>query len=204
MKRRITLMIALLILLCGCTAGPAADSLSTAVTPAVTPTETSAQAPSTGQYRREKVCRVADIVLEREIVPSDYFRYLDEETTAQVEAYNEATVSLRDYYVKYALQTLLFVTGTKVEEEFDCYDLPDIQYQWISRISHYALYRDAEYLCRGDELLSYPCGMESGGSGGLWVGQMHKADYVGAAIAQMVEDYFTLVDRLLVRLEEQL
>lgn len=46
-------------------------------------------------YRLEKINEVNDLVIQRQVVPEGYFRYLGEELAAAIEEYNSKTTGLR-------------------------------------------------------------------------------------------------------------
>ena len=53
-------------------------------------------------YRLEKLNQITDMVLERQVVPADYLRYVDEELAQAVEEYNSATQLLKMNYSTWA------------------------------------------------------------------------------------------------------
>lgn len=141
-------------------------------------------------YRLEKLNEISDMVLSREIVPQDYFRYLDEALVAAVESYNEETYRLREQHTVYAARVANAMFYENKESPGD-YDQPQLYYEWIARISHYALYENVRELCGGDPYLSYPLGKEAGGSYGMWAADLESG------VKKNQQAYFAQVDALL-------
>lgn len=144
----------------------------------------------TADYRLEKLNEVNDLVLGREAVPADYLRYLPDNVKALVKEYNEQTGRMRVNYTGKAMQ---IVSSLLYEHKSDPgnYDQSALYYEWIGRISHYALYENVDDLCRADPYLAYPLMVEEGGSYGMWPQLIHDRE------GKEEKDYFALVERLL-------
>lgn len=141
-------------------------------------------------YRLGKLNEVNDLVLGRETVPADYLRYLPDDVKALVEKYNEQTGRMRVNYTGKAMQIVsaLFYEG---KSDPGNYDQSALYYEWIGRISHYALYENVDELCRNDPYLAYPLMVEEGGSYGMWPQFIHDRENGEET------GYFALVERLL-------
>lgn len=157
-------------------------------------------------FRQEKVEEITDMVLQRQPVPEDYFRYLEEDLAAAVAGYNQATDQLKDAYADYAkdlFRGLFYEMFDDGNEDPGFYQRPDLYYQAVDRLSTLALYENAfELFCSDPALCSILAG-ERGGSPGLWAegDNIHEAWYVGDDLAQQAAAYFPLVEDLLSQLE---
>lgn len=151
-------------------------------------------------YRLEKLNQITDMVLERQVVPADYLRYVDEELAQAVEEYNSATTLLILRYT----QTATDVVNTLVYEHMESpgdYQQPELYFDWIGRIAHYALYENTLALCSADPVLGYTLAKEVGGSYGMWPGYFHEEGLADEDLRQQGEDYLTQVDTLLDQLD---
>ena len=154
-----------------------------------------AQLTANQAYSLEKLNQVNDMVLERETVPSDYLRYLPDELARLVEEYNDQTGELRVYFTGHA-QSIVYSLLYDLEDRTALreYEYPELYYDWVGRISHYALFGNITELCENDPCLSYPLYRESGGSYGMWA--LPGLFYTDEDI-QLIEDYLRLVEQLL-------
>ena len=155
-------------------------------------------------FRRGKVEEITDMVLQRQPVPEDYFRYLDDDLSAAVADYNQATDLLKDAYADYAkdlCRGLFYEMFDDGNQDPGFYQRPDLYYQAVDRISTLALYENASELFCSDPVLCSILAGERGGSPGLWADNIHQAWYVGDSLAQQAADYFPLVEDLLTQLE---
>lgn len=158
-------------------------------TPAVSPLTTNQR------YALEKLDQVNDMVLARETVPADYLRYLPDDLAQLVEEYNDRTGELRVRFTvnaKNIVRSLLYDLEDRTAPPE--YEYPELYYDWVGRISHYALFENITELCENDPSLSYPLCVEGGGSYGMWAlpGHFYKDEDV-----QLIEDYLLLVEQLL-------
>lgn len=158
-----------------------------------------AQSDPVRDYRLEKLNEVSDMILARETVPADYLRYLDQELAAAVEQYNSDTSFIRILYTERATNIVKTLFYEHQEDPGD-YAHSDMYYEWVGRISHYAMYENASELCDNDPYLSYTLSKEAGGSGGLWAWRLHQS--VPAEVQEQTQDYFTMVDELLTQIDE--
>lgn len=158
-----------------------------------------AQSDPNQEYRLEKLNEVNDMILARETVPEDYFRYLDEGLAAAVETYNSDTAAMRINYTYYATNIVKTLFYENQEDPGD-YAHSDLYYEWVGRISHYAMYENACELCKNDPYLSYTLSKEAGGSWGLWAYHIHESP--SAEVQQQTQEYFSMVDGLLARIDE--
>lgn len=144
----------------------------------------------TADYRLEKLNEVNDLVLGREAVPADYLRYLPDNVKVLVEEYNEQTGRMRVNYTGKAMQIVSALLYENISDPGN-YDQSALYYEWIGRISHYALYENVDDLCRSDPYLAYPLMVEAGGSYGMWPQLIHDRE------SKEEKGYFALVERLL-------
>ena len=160
-------------------------------------------------YRLEKLNAVCDMVLERQVVPEPYLRYLDGELAQGVADYNQATAGLKQRYLYFADRVAKSLSqppdGSAPEEEPppDYYQWfvegyhPERYYAFIDRLSALALFSNAPELLRGDPITGYPSVVESGSSYGLWAWALHEDFHAGDETAQAVQDYFAQCEALL-------
>lgn len=133
-------------------------------------------APSaTDAYRLEKLNAVSDLVLERQVVPSDYLRYLDEELAAAVEEYNWQLANTKSAAVAYAIDVAdSFARQAEEDGMYAGYarylEQGDNYFRFVEEFSTAILYpsSDRSWLTLSGTVSGYPAGQESGGSGGLW------------------------------------
>ena len=154
-------------------------------------------------YRLEKLNQITDMVLERQVVPADYLRYVDEELAQAVEEYNSATQLLKMNYSIWAegvVESVLYDFGDAPEPP-DPYDRPERYYQMVDRLSTLAFYPNSTDFIFTDPVLSFSAAHESGGSYGLWAIYLHEDWYVEEDLARQASDYFTQVDTLLDQLD---
>ena len=165
-------------------------------------------------YRAGKINDISDFILEREVVPGDYLRFLPEDSSLgeTLQRYNEMTGQLTMDAMTQAVELCAALwssrSGQLTEEELaqaeqiserllgaagDHWDTPEAIHQAEERIAHWALYENAKELCYGDPLLAHVLVPESGSSYGLWPGSLHGT----GERAQRYEEYFALVDDLL-------
>ena len=159
-----------------------------------------------GGFCREKVEEIADMVLRRQPVPEDYLRYLDDDLSAAVAGYNQATDTLKDAYADYAkdlFRGLFYEMFDDGSEDPGFYQRPALYYQAVDRLSTLALYENASQLFCSDPALCSILAGERGGSPGLWAegDNIHEAWYVGEELARQAADYFPMVEALLSQLE---
>lgn len=163
-----------------------------------------ARADPAEEYRRGKVAEVSSMVLNREIVPGDYFRYLDEELAEAVEEYNSETCSMRSYYMEYAEKNILGLLEFYQEcgEEIPSFaDSQERIWQAADHISDCALHREPYWLYYQDPVVWRILKKEGGGSGSLWLNKPAWAHNVGTERAAKAEAYFAQVEELLDRLD---
>ena len=160
-------------------------------------TDTAAPDPAAA-YRLEKLNEVGDMVLNRQVVPEDYLRYLDGALAQAVAEYNGATAALKSGYSSYAegvAKSLYY--GWEDSTWQEDYNRPDRYYRFIDRLSTLALFSNISDLSRTDPETSYSAAKEGGGSAGLWAWALHEDFHVGEELARSVQDYFTQIDALL-------
>ena len=147
------------------------------------------------RYALEKLDQVNDMVLTRETVPSDCLRYLPDDLAELVEEYNDQTGNLRIRFTANArrvVHSLLYDLEDRTEPLV--YEYPQVYYDWVGRISHYALFENFTELCENDPSLSFPLYVEGGGSYGMWALPSHFYD---DRDVQELQDYLRLVEQLL-------
>lgn len=147
------------------------------------------------RYALEKLNQVNDMVLARETVPADYLRYLPDDLSELVEEYNNRTGELRVRFTRNAksiVHGLLYNLDDRTPPRE--YEYPELYYDWVGRISHYALFENITELCENDPNLSYPLYVEGGGSYGMWALPSHFYD---DRDVQEIQDYLRLVEQLL-------
>ena len=183
MKKHLTalLLAAMILSLAACTVPPA--------------TPEAAQPTANQAYSLEKLNQVNDMVLERETVPADYLCYLPDELAQLVEEYNNLTGELRIRFTANArsiVHDLLYNLEDRTAPRV--YEYPELYYDWVGRISHYALFENFTELCENDPSLSYPLYVEGGGSYGMWALPSH---FYQDRDVQEIQDYLRLVEQLL-------
>lgn len=172
------------------------------------------EASPSAAYRAEKINDISDFILEREVVPDDYLRFLPEDGSLgeTLQRYNEMTGQLTMDAMTQAVELCSALwasrSGQLTKEELaqaeqiserllgaagDHWDTPEAIHQAEERIAHWALYENAKELCYGDPLLAHVLVPESGSSYGLWPGSLHGT----GERAQQYEEYFALVDTML-------
>ena len=152
-------------------------------------------------YCLEQLDHITDLVLERQVIPADCLRYVDDDLAQAVEAYNDSTVLLKLRYTRLATDIVDALVYEHAENPGD-YQQPELYFDWIGRIAHYALYEDTYALCAADPVLGYTLAKESGGSYGLWPGYFHDQGLAyDQDLWQLGEDYFAQVDALLEQLD---
>lgn len=147
------------------------------------------------RYALEKLNQVNDMVLARETVPTDYLRYLPDDLAELVEEYNNRTGELRVRFTANArsiVHGLLYNLDDRTAPRE--YEYPELYYDWVGRISHYALFENITELCENDPSLSYPLYVEGGGSYGMWALPSH---FYEDRDVQEIQDYLRLVEQLL-------
>ncbi|MPM13709.1 hypothetical protein SDC9_60068 [bioreactor metagenome] len=151
-------------------------------------------------FRLEKLNNINDKVLRREVLEEDCLYYLsdNEALCDALREYNKQTAIM---YLNYSQDAMNICNALFYEhkESPGDYAQPMLYYEWAGRIAKLALYRNCEQLCDADPYLSYPLAKESGGSYGIWAGRMHLSS--DERIEQS-DAYFTMIDALLVRLDE--
>ncbi len=162
-------------------------------------------------YRMEKRDEIADMVLQRQVVPEDYLRYLDEPLAEEVRAYNEATANLHQHYAQMAgniVNSLFYAFDDAGELDEngqlrgpEAYQQPEHYYDWVGRIAHWAMYANTEALCSADPALCFTLGREAGGSYGMWPASFHQEGIADEDTRSWGEEYQALVDALLDRLD---
>lgn len=154
------------------------------------------------EYRLEKLNEVTDLVLERQVVPQDYLRYLDEDLAQAVENYNLATAQLKSNYSVYAENLVhVLIDDTDAPRGPEAYQQEERYYRMVDRISTLALFQNCYELCLADPYLSFTLAHEAGGSAGLWAYTLHEPGYVGEGLAGQATAYFTQVEELLDQLD---
>ena len=111
------------------------------------------------RYALEKLDQVNDMVLTRETVPSDCLRYLPDDLAELVEEYNDQTGNLRIRFTANArrvVHSLLYDLEDRTEPLV--YEYPQVYYDWVGRISHYALFENFTELCENDPRAAAPTG----------------------------------------------
>jgi len=161
----------------------AAAALAAALTiprPADRADNTPAPAPSHDPqevYCLEKLNEVNDMVLDRQVVPEDYLRYLDEALSEKVKTYNSALVNAKAETVRYAKGWA--DSFREMSPEDDWYDEGfagygryleegDNYFRFIEEFSAALLYPNANDFTFSATVVGYPAASEAGGSGGLW------------------------------------
>lgn len=148
--------------------------------PSPAPESVSAPAPTLSPqdaYRLEKLNEVNDLVLDRQVVPEDYLRYLDQDLSEGVKAYNTALVNAKAETVRYAKEWA--DTFRDLSPEDDWYDEAfarygqylkegDNYFRFIEEFSTALLYPNANDFTFFAPVVGYPAASEAGGSGGLW------------------------------------
>ena len=163
-------------------------------------------------YRLEKLNAVSDLVLERQVVPSDYLRYLDEELAAAVEEYNLSTSILKQRYLSYmenVTDSLAYsysdITDDNPSPSSHRYltdaERPDRYYVFLDRVATLALFQNPSFLLQTDSATAYLAMVESGGSGGLWSTNLLQTVLGEEETHQLTEEYFAQVDALLDQLD---
>ena len=160
-----------------------------------------AQTGAGSDFPAARIDAVSQLVLDREVVPEDYLRWLDEETAQAVERYNDGTVRWTQYFANYAHSVAEGLFYEHKESPGD-YDQPMLYYEWIGRISHLALYRNADELLLTDPYLVWPLAKESGGSYGLWASRIHAQSSLGDETYGELMAYLDETDALLDALDE--
>lgn len=207
MKRTLGIIFALTLalILSACAAQAALDTAE--------PAAVQVQSDPNRAYALEKLNEVNDMILERKVVPEDYFRYLGEELAQAVEEYNTATAVLRSSYLGkmegYAKIMAYSYGGAEVPDDsvpassiYLLEERPDHFYEFIDRAATLALYRNVGDLMQSDPVTAYPASAESGGSYGLWATDLLHDASVGAGLSQQTEEYLDQVDALLEKLDE--
>ena len=143
---------------------------------------------------------IAGLILRREIVPQDYFRYLDESAAQQTGRYNELTSQLHLYYTGRAAEIAKALLYEHGDDPGD-YAHSQLYYEWVGRIARCALYENAAELCANDPYLAYPLAKEAGGSFGLWADRLHED--VDGEVKKQLTEYFTLIDTLLTQTNDK-
>lgn len=157
---------------------------------------------SADPYPREKVEEICDRVLQRQVIPADLLRYInDEDLVSSLLEYNTETATLKSNYGRFGAEIAHALYYEHNPDPGD-YLRPDRFYEMADRISTLALYKNCEELCGTDPILSYCLSKEAGGSYGIWAGRLHQPDYVGEDLAAQTEAYFARIDRLLDRLDQ--
>lgn len=175
------------------------------------PAEAETAAEAAERCRLEKVAEISTMVLNREIVPAEYSRYLDEETAKAVEAYNGESSYLREFFVQYAEKNIRnlaqYYQDSGMELPLFCTD-ERVLMQAAHHIASCALYREP-YCHYGQDPAAQRIVMkESGSSGGLWLGRIHWEHNLMMAGAdkeavRRVERYLDQVDALLDALDAE-
>lgn len=177
------LAIAMALSLAACAPRSAADSTppGESASPSCPPGESASPGVSSSnpaaEYRLEKLNEVSDMVLNRQIVPADYFRYLDETVAGKAEAYNNALANAKMMAVRYAKEWA--DTFRNMSPEDDWYDAAyagygryleegDNYFRFIEEFSTALLYPNHTDFTMFGAVVGYPAGCEAGGSGGLW------------------------------------
>ena len=115
--------------------------------------------------------------------------------------YNDGTVRWTQYFANYAHSVAEGLFYEHKESPGD-YDQPMLYYEWIGRISHLALYRNADELLLTDPYLVWPLAKESGGSYGLWASRIHAQSSLGDETYGELMAYLDETDALLDALDE--
>lgn len=147
---------------------------------------------------------VRNMVLARVVIPEDYFRYLSEDLTGLVTEYNIQTESLKDQYTDYARAHILGIFENDRAADPDRPSLLDSEAlicEATAHAAHCALYRNASQLFFEDPAAAWIVAGEGGGSGGMWYTGIHTPLMTSEFISTSVDDYFTLVDALLDKLD---
>ena len=148
----------------------------------------------------EQMGEITGLVLRREIIPQNYFRYLDVSLVQQAERYNELTSQLHLYYTGRAAEIAKALLYEHSEDPGD-YHHSQLYYEWIGGIARYALYENAAELCCNDDYLAYPLAKEAGGSFGMWAHRLHED--VSDEIKEQLTEYFTLIDTFLTQTNDK-
>ena len=172
------------------------------------PSGSASPAPSPSeQYRIEKLNDISDLILERAVIPSDYFRYAadDARLLADIRLYNEQTGQLTLAATGYATSILSgLVEGDQDTAAqlsgavWDHLKASEVFHEMERRIAHLSLYENAEELCRADPLLAHLIVPELGGSWGMWPSWLHTFGSAGDPNYQtLFQEYLELIDALM-------
>lgn len=185
-------------LLSGCTAAP--------------PSGAGAPVSLSTQYQIEKVNHISDLILERQVIPQDYFRFVDEDVQLQekLQSYNDLTVSLTESATSYATSILSGLVEADEETAqrligpvCDHMDVPEQFHTMEGQIAHWSLYENAAELCRADPQLTHIIVPESGGSWGMWPSWLHTFGSVSDTTDQeYFQEYLALIDTLMDDLDQ--
>ena len=181
-----------------------AQAQSAQAQPQPTGTAPSAEA----QLLSERLAQITGLVQDRQIVPQDYLRGLDEDLASAVTDYNTATQALSLIYTQQAIHVLdgvffEFADTENTDSSYgpELYQRSDFYYECVGRFAHYALFQNAADLFYADPYLCYPLAQEAGGSYGLWASLIHEDFSEDGERGKMTQDYFDQVDALLSRLD---
>ena len=131
-------------------------------------------------YALEKLNEVSDMVLNRQVVPEDYLRYLDETSSEKVAEYNVGLANAKTVVVCYAKGWAdTFRDMNAFPEDAPGYDAAfagygryleegDNYFRFIEEFSSALLYPNHYDFTLFEAFAGYPAGSETGGSGGLW------------------------------------
>lgn len=217
MKKLLASLLAIVMALALTACAPMSDSGSPAPSPdaAQSATGTPEPGPDTAQsalnraYALEKLNEVNDMVLNRQVVPGDYLRYLDEELAEKVEEYNSALANAKGAAVRYAkdwAESFRDFFGNLSPED-DGYDAAyasygryleegDNYYRFIEEFSTALLWYPNHYAFMiFQPVVGYPAGRELGGSGGLWANGYYLEDWQRTSIDELTAIADELLDQ---------
>lgn len=198
----ILLVLAMAMALSAC--GGQADAPASDVTPSAAPAPSSgaAQPDPNRAYALEKLNEVNDMVLNRQMVPQDYLRYLDEPLAIKMVEYNSTLSSAKAITIRYAKGWADSFRNMTPED--DWYDAAfasygryleegDNYFRFIDEFSTALLYPNSYDFPLFGTVVGYPAGSEAGGSGGLWATGFYLSDSEKQCISALT----ALVDDLL-------
>lgn len=188
---------------------PASDLGTPASDPGTPASSPSAAQPDPNRaYAMEKLNEVNDMVLNRQVVPGDYLRYLDEALAEKVGEYNSALVNAKAVTVSYAKgwADTFRDSFRNMSPEDDGYDEAyagygryleegDNYFRFIEEFSGALLYPNPGDFTFFQTVVGYPAGSEAGGSGGLWATGYYLNEQQRASIDELTAAVDGLLDQ---------
>lgn len=203
MKKLLSSLLAIVMALALAACGPVSDSETPAPSPDAAQSAAGTPAPGSGTaqsdpnraYALEKLNEVNDMVLDRQMVPGDYLRYLDEALAEKVEEYNDALANAKGITLRYA--KIWADSLRNVSPEDDWYSEADADYaqylkegdnyfRFIEEFSTALLYYPNHHAFMFFQtVVGYPAGCEAGGSAGLWATGFYLDEHERKDIAEL-------------------